>query len=100
MPGSTTTEVLLWLIFLLPGVVYSIWRANADKEVCPACHSALIVPLQTPMGQEIQHAFPSAVALATEPVLVNGETTPNAVKHIATVFLALICIVLLWNLLK
>lgn len=100
VPGSTTTEVLLWLIFLLPGVVYTIWRSNARKDVCPACHSSLIVPLETPMGQEIQHAFPSTVPLITKPALVYGENTPNGVKYIATVFLVLICAVLLWNLLK
>jgi hypothetical protein len=90
VPGSTGTEIFLWLIFLLPGIIYSIWRSNAVKDACPACHSIAIVPLQSPMGQEIQRAFPPPAPLATSTV-VYGENTPHAVKHIATVFLALIC---------
>jgi hypothetical protein len=56
VPGSTAIEVLLWLLFFPVAIIYGIWRSNATKEVCPACHSAFIVPLETPMGQEIRCA--------------------------------------------
>jgi hypothetical protein len=99
VPGSAATEVLLWVIFLLPGVVYSIWRSNAAKNVCPSCHSTAIVPIESPMGQEIHRAFPSPIPVAPEPV-VYGQNTPGATKYIGIVFLVLICILLLWQLLK
>ena len=63
VPGSTSTELLLWLLFLLPGIVYSLWRSNAATNVCPTCHSKDIVPLSTPAGQEIQRAYPAAVPI-------------------------------------
>ena len=99
VPGSTTTEVLLWLIFLLPGVVYSIWRANGRKNVCPTCKSAAIVPLSSPMGQEIQRAFPVPEPPTSEP-LVYGENTPDSVKYMGVAFLVVVCIFFLWSLLK
>lgn len=58
MPGSDGAEIALWVLFLLPGIVYSIWRSNAKAEVCPACGSKAIVPVSSPAGQEIQREHP------------------------------------------
>ncbi len=35
--GSDGLELLLWLLFLIPGIVYSIWRNSAVRWVCPSC---------------------------------------------------------------
>jgi hypothetical protein len=59
MPGSDGAEIALWILFLLPGIVYSIWRNNAKAEVCPSCNSKAIVPLSSPAGQSIQHEHPN-----------------------------------------
>lgn len=58
MPGSDSAEIALWIVFLLPGIVYSIWRNNAKAEVCPSCNSKAIVPLSSPTGQSIQREHP------------------------------------------
>jgi hypothetical protein len=36
-PGSFGLGVLLWLRFLLPGIIYSIWRSVARHDACPGC---------------------------------------------------------------
>lgn len=36
-PGSFALEVLLWLTFILPGVIYSVWRLAARHRACACC---------------------------------------------------------------
>ena len=34
---SVAVELILWLLFMFPGLVYSIWRLSTAKLVCPEC---------------------------------------------------------------
>lgn len=51
--GAFGTELLLWLFFLVPGLIYSIWRSTTRCMACPSCGSTQIVPLSTPMGMKM-----------------------------------------------
>ena len=43
--GSTFIEVVLWLCYIIPGVIYSHWRRSEKfKSVCHVCHSSQVVP--------------------------------------------------------
>jgi hypothetical protein len=35
--GSFLMEVFLWLLFIVPGVFYSVWRLTTKGLVCPKC---------------------------------------------------------------
>lgn len=72
-PGSVLTELFLWLLCLIPGIIYSVWRSNAAIDVCPACYSTAIVPLDSPAGQEIQRAFP-VLPKPTDPPISTSES--------------------------
>jgi hypothetical protein len=48
-PGSGCLELLLWLFFLLPGIIYSIWRSNAVHKACPKCGSREMIPADSPL---------------------------------------------------
>ena len=37
--GSFIIEVALWLLFILPGLLYSLWRLSSRYEACPQCHN-------------------------------------------------------------
>lgn len=37
LPGSVAIELLLWLCFLLPGILYTAWRQTSDGLACGAC---------------------------------------------------------------
>lgn len=37
-PGSFVIELLLWMLFILPGLLYSLWRLGSRKKVCANCH--------------------------------------------------------------
>jgi len=51
--GSFLVEIFLWLLFLLPGVIYSIWRMTTRKDVCPKCGKPDMIPVDTPEGQKL-----------------------------------------------
>ena len=43
-PGSLLVELVLWLLFLLPGLVYSAWRLSSRHLVCGFCRNRPIYP--------------------------------------------------------
>ena len=51
--GSIFIELILWLCFVVPGLIYSIWRLTTRHAVCARCGSPLIIPLDTPRGQAL-----------------------------------------------
>lgn len=55
--GSIGMEILLWLVFLVPGFIYSLWRLASRKKVCPKCSSDKFVPVTTPKGQALLKQF-------------------------------------------
>lgn len=52
--GSTLMELFLWLCFLLPGLIYSIWRLSSKHDACPKCGAQHMVPLDSPRGKKLQ----------------------------------------------
>ena len=49
--GSIFIEIILWLCFLVPGLIYSIWRLTTRHKVCRKCHGKHLLPLDTPGGK-------------------------------------------------
>ena len=49
--GSIFTEILLWICFLLPGLIYSIWRLSSRFRGCPSCRAPNMIPLDSPKAQ-------------------------------------------------
>lgn len=39
-PGKTWLEGVFWIAFLVPGLIYSMWRLFGRKYLCPACKAA------------------------------------------------------------
>ena len=42
--GSGWIEVVLWLCYIFPGLIYSIWRRSGDPSVCPCCKKETLIP--------------------------------------------------------
>lgn len=67
--GSALIELVLWLCFIIPGLIYSIWRRSSPNEICPACHKLGMIPIDSPIGQRLAAQFPgtqSAQKLAAD----------------------------------
>lgn len=52
-PGSIIIEILMYCMFIIPGLIYSMWRLSARKMVCGICGSANLIPLDSPMGKKL-----------------------------------------------
>lgn len=50
LPGSGWIEAVLWLCWMLPGFIYSIWRRSKVQRVCIACGKRELVQVDTPVG--------------------------------------------------
>ena len=44
--GSFIIEVILYLLFIVPGLIYSVWRMSSKRLTCPECGSTDVVHLQ------------------------------------------------------
>lgn len=51
--GSMLIELALWLFFIVPGLIYSLWRLTTKQKVCPSCRTAGMIPITTPAAQVI-----------------------------------------------
>src|SRR5258708_17376913 len=50
--GSIAIEVVLWLCFLVPGLIYSIWRLSSRYDGCPTCGQGPLISVNSPMAQK------------------------------------------------
>jgi hypothetical protein len=55
--GSFFIELILWLFFFVPGLIYSIWRCTTRYWACPKCKAPNMVPLDTPRGQKLLEEY-------------------------------------------
>lgn len=51
--GNVLFELLLWCFFIVPGIIYSIWRGSTNQKVCPKCRHSTMIPSDTPLGAKL-----------------------------------------------
>lgn len=45
--GNGWIEILLYLFYIVPGIIYSIWRRSGNSKQCPTCGKASLIPLES-----------------------------------------------------
>lgn len=58
--GSIWIEIVLWLCFIIPGLIYSIWRLTTKQTVCRSCGTAGMIPINTPRGKQLAAQYTRA----------------------------------------
>lgn len=67
--GKLSVEIALGLPFLIPGLIYSIWRRTARWFAFPDCGTHHMVPLKSPMDRDAHgKKLQSAAKLASTKV--------------------------------
>lgn len=51
--GNILVEIVLWLTFIVPGIIYSLWRLTSKYYACPQCGSRDLIPADSPRGKMI-----------------------------------------------
>ena len=49
VPGYFLVEVIMYLMFFIPGVIYTLWRVTNATSGCPKCGGKMI-PADSPEG--------------------------------------------------
>lgn len=52
--GNVLIEIILYLTFIIPGIIYSIWRLSNRVYTCPQCKNESMIPSDSPRGKEIK----------------------------------------------
>lgn len=55
--GSILIEIVLWCFFIVPGVIYSLWRLTTRYDACPQCGAPNMVPASSPRGKQLAASF-------------------------------------------
>lgn len=74
--GQFWVEVAMWLLFILPGIVYSVWRLASRVDGCASCGGQNLIPIASPEGRKINAAYE---ALNPTKPYVPGKPKPAAV---------------------
>lgn len=54
LPGNGWIEFVLYIAYVFPGIIYSIWRRSKKQTpTCAACGSRELVGLDTPVGRKL-----------------------------------------------
>ena len=73
--GLLVIEIFMWLLYILPGVIYSIWRRVRKHKVCPNCRNPSMVLTSSSRAMEMRRLMRtfSQSAMANSKIL-----KPNA----------------------
>jgi len=88
--GSLGIEILLWLCFLIPGLIYSLWRLSSRYSACAHCKAPNLVPVDSPRGRQLAGQFHPKLSREQ---LEGTDYRGNATK--GRIYLAIIAIVVL-----
>lgn len=55
--GSLGIEIVLWLCFLIPGLIYSLWRHGSRRAICASCGATTLVPTTSPVAVAARKAL-------------------------------------------
>jgi hypothetical protein len=50
-PGYFAVELILWCMFFIPGLAYTLWRTANRTTICPQCRQINMIPADSPMAQ-------------------------------------------------
>ncbi len=66
LKGSGGVELLLWICYLVPGLIYHVWRHSDKGNKCPECDNTAMIPVHTPKAQDIIGASESQIVFLKE----------------------------------
>lgn len=49
--GSSAIEIILWLLLIVPGFCYTLWRMGRKDRYCRSCNAPNLIPADSPIAQ-------------------------------------------------
>lgn len=96
--GSLLIEIILWLAFIVPGLIYTVWRHTSRYAACSACGANELVPVTTPGGRELLAKYHPGVAAPAAPAPDDDLPRGNAKRgYVYLVILAVIVLAIIYS---
>lgn len=95
--GNFLMEVILWLFFLIPGLIYSIWRLSTKHTACPNCKQSTMIPTDSPIGQKLTADFPIAPPTKEEELTTQKSNNRRTLWTVALILVISIGIPMFYN---
>lgn len=95
--GSDLIEVVLWLFFLIPGIIYSIWRRSDKQSVCPKCGNKTMIPADSPQGQRLMAEQMRNPDIKMEEMRPEKISNARIIVTIAVVVMIIISVIIVVN---
>ncbi len=61
-PGSDIVGLFLFLLLIVPGLIYAVWQHSSAFERCSRCKSRELIPQDSPKAKEILAGFTATEA--------------------------------------
>jgi rubredoxin len=52
--GHLLIEIILWCMYLLPGMIYTVWRKATMYWACPVCAGNELIPPDSPRAMKMK----------------------------------------------
>jgi|ERR1700732_3689893 len=92
-PGSTWITLVLLVCFLVPGLIYMMWRHASAYAACRKCGSKNLVPVDSPFGRDMVATRPSVAASLVEEKRGQNDMV---VGGVVLAGILLVIIILIW----
>ena len=81
MAGSGWIELILWFCYIIPGLIYTIWRRSGEPTVCPHCKTNSLNPYE---NKNTSFAVRNEVSCewCAEPILANAKICKHCKKEV------------------
>ena len=83
--GSFWIEVILWLCFIIPGLIYSVWRLSSRHDGCPSCGQTTLIPAASPMAKNFLRDNLSELQVVAEPTRPPSKAAYGAGKSLGRI---------------
>ena len=83
--GMLIIELFMWLLYILPGVIYSIWRRVRKQEICPNCRTPSVVLTSSSRAMNmmrLMNTFPQAMMADSLPPTTGASSKPVSEKKV------------------
>ena len=82
MKGSGWIEVILWLCYIVPGLIYSIWRRSGEQSICPTCKKETLIPAVTASATSNSQRVEVTCEWCAEPILASAKVCKHCGKEV------------------
>lgn len=94
--GSFLIELVLWLFFLIPGLIYTLWRLTSKHYACPKCGNQTMIPIDTPRGVELVKSWGIKALKIDKQENTNEPKKKSRISLIGVLVIAFIIFILAW----